>query len=160
MRRARRLRRAYRVCLHRQSLERATAARGPDGGADRQRSGQAAGVGISGDEDRQPLPDSARRSGRRSRLAARPGDARRQSSARSFDPRIVQVRAGYSEELRHILVAASDGTYASDVQPLSRLNVFVIAKDGAKSARGTSGGGGRVRYRILPDREDAGALCA
>jgi TldD protein len=65
-------------------------------------------------------------------------------AARGFDPRIVQVRAGYSEEVRHILIAASDGTYASDSQPLARLNVFVIAKDGAKSARGSSGGGGRV----------------
>jgi TldD protein len=65
-------------------------------------------------------------------------------AARGFDPRIVQVRAGYSEELRHILVAGSDGTYASDTQPLARLNVFVIAKDGEKSARGSSGGGGRV----------------
>jgi TldD protein len=70
-------------------------------------------------------------------------------AARAYDPRIVQVRAGYSEEMRHILVAASDGTYASDVQPLSRLNVFVIAKDGAKSARGTSGGGGRVEISFF-----------
>jgi TldD protein len=69
---------------------------------------------------------------------------RADKAARAFDPRIAQVRAGYSDELRHILVAASDGTFASDTQPLARLNVFVIAKDGAKSSRGTSGGGGRV----------------
>ncbi len=41
-------------------------------------------------------------------------------------------------------MAASDGTYASDTQPLARLNVFVIAQDGGNLARGTSGGGGRV----------------
>ncbi len=69
---------------------------------------------------------------------------RADKAARAFDPRIAQVRAGYSDEVRHILVAASDGTFASDTQPLARLNVFVIAKDGAKSSRGTSGGGGRV----------------
>src|SRR5579859_3955843 len=51
-------------------------------------------------------------------------------AARAFDQRIVQVRAGYSEELRRILIAASDGAVASDTQPLCRLNVFVIAKDG------------------------------
>ncbi len=51
-------------------------------------------------------------------------------AARAYDPRIVQVRAGYSEELRRILIAASDGAFASDTQPLCRLNVFVIAKDG------------------------------
>src|ERR1700750_3295083 len=65
-------------------------------------------------------------------------------SARAYDSRIKQVRASYSDELRRILIAASDGTFASDTQPLARLNVFVIAKDGIKSSRGTSGGGGRV----------------
>ncbi len=52
-------------------------------------------------------------------------------AARAYDTRIVQVRASYSEELRRILIAASDGAFASDTQPLCRLNVFVIAKDGA-----------------------------
>jgi TldD protein len=65
-------------------------------------------------------------------------------AARSADPRIVQVRAGFSDEVRRILIAASDGTFASDTQPLARFNVFVIAKDGANIARGSAGGGGRV----------------
>jgi TldD protein len=64
--------------------------------------------------------------------------------ARDYDPRIVQVRAGINDELRRILIAASDGTFASDTQPLARLNVSVIAKDATNTARGTSGGGGRV----------------
>ncbi|HTW44851.1 MAG TPA: metalloprotease TldD [Acidobacteriaceae bacterium] len=65
-------------------------------------------------------------------------------TARAYDPRITQVRAGYSDELRRILIAASDGTFASDTQPLARLSIFVLAKDGDRTARGTSGGGGRV----------------
>lgn len=71
-------------------------------------------------------------------------------AARAYDSRITQVRAGFNDELRRILVAASDGTYASDTQPLARLNVSVIAQDGSLNggsgglARGTSGGGGRV----------------
>ncbi|MGH9532322.1 MAG: metalloprotease TldD [Terriglobales bacterium] len=65
-------------------------------------------------------------------------------AARAFDPRITQVRAGLSDEVRHILVVASDGTYAADQQPLARFSVFCIAKSGENSARGTSGGGGRV----------------
>jgi TldD protein len=64
-------------------------------------------------------------------------------AARAFDPRIVQVRAGYSEELRRILIAASDGAFASDTQPLCRLNVFVIAKEDANTTKGVAGGGGR-----------------
>ncbi len=69
---------------------------------------------------------------------------RADKAARAADSRITQVRAGINDELRRILVAASDGTYASDTQPLARLNVFVIAKDGVNTARGSSGGGGRV----------------
>jgi TldD protein len=65
-------------------------------------------------------------------------------AARAFDPRVVQVRAGYSEELRRILIAASDGAYASDTQPLCRLNVFVIAKEDANTTQGSAGGGGRA----------------
>jgi TldD protein len=65
-------------------------------------------------------------------------------AARAFDSRITQVRASYSDELRRILIAGSDGTFASDTQPLARLNVFVLAKDEDRIARGTSGGGGRV----------------
>ena len=65
-------------------------------------------------------------------------------AARAFDPRIIQVRANYSEELRRILVAASDGALASDTQPLCRLGVSVIAKDGAITTRGSAGGGGRA----------------
>jgi len=69
---------------------------------------------------------------------------RADKAARAFDPRIVQVRASINDELRRILVAASDGTFASDTQPLARFNVFVIAKDDHNTARGSSGGGGRV----------------
>jgi TldD protein len=65
-------------------------------------------------------------------------------AARAYDPRIVQVRAGYSEELRRILIAASDGAFASDTQPLCRLNVFVIAKEGVNLTKGSAGGGGRA----------------
>ena len=78
--------------------------------------------------------------------------ARADHAARAFDPRIVQVRAGLNDELRRILIAASDGTFASDTQPLARFNVFVIAKDAAgEVARGTSGGGGRVTLDFFVD---------
>ena len=69
---------------------------------------------------------------------------RANKAARDFDPRITQVRASINDELRRILIAASDGTFASDTQPLARLNVSVIAKDATNTSRGTSGGGGRI----------------
>jgi TldD protein len=69
---------------------------------------------------------------------------RADAAARSFDPRITQVRASFADEVRRILVAGSDGTLASDTQPLARMSVFVLAKNNGVSARGTHGGGGRV----------------
>ena len=69
---------------------------------------------------------------------------RADQSARSFDPRIQEVRASYADELRNILVVGSDGTFAEDSQPLARMNVSCIAKTEGNSARGSSGGGGRV----------------
>jgi len=68
---------------------------------------------------------------------------RADKAARAFDPRIKEVRASYADELKRVLVIGSDGTYAEDSQPLTRMSVFVIAKSGETSAKGTSGGGGR-----------------
>lgn len=67
-------------------------------------------------------------------------------AARAYDSRITQVRASFNDEVRRILIVASDGTYASDLQPLSRFSVGVIAKDVTTgvTAKGSSGGGGRV----------------
>jgi TldD protein len=70
---------------------------------------------------------------------------RADKAARAYDPRIKEVRAGYADELRRILVVGSDGSYAEDSQPLARLGVSCIARDGnGTSSRGQSGGGGRV----------------
>ncbi len=69
---------------------------------------------------------------------------RADKTARASDARIKEVRASYSDELRDILVIGSDGTFAEDTQPLARLNVSCIAKTETNSARGSSGGGGRV----------------
>src|SRR5262244_2794442 len=69
---------------------------------------------------------------------------RADQAARAYDPRIKEVRASYADELRNILVVGSDGTFAEDSQPLARLNIGCIAKTDGNSARGSSGGGGRV----------------
>src|SRR5947207_678517 len=69
---------------------------------------------------------------------------RADKAARAYDSRIKEVRASYADELRNILVVASDGTFAEDSQPLARMNVSCIAKTDGNSARGTAGGGGRV----------------
>jgi TldD protein len=69
---------------------------------------------------------------------------RADQEARAYDPRIKQVRVSYGDQVRHILIAGSDGQVVTDFQPLVRLGVFTIAQDGQKLQSGTSGGGGRV----------------
>jgi TldD protein len=84
-------------------------------------------------------------------------------AARSFDTRIFQVRAGYGDEVRHIMVAASDGRVTCDYQPLTRLSVSALARDGANVQRGMDGGGGRVGldfFRSVRAPEDFGREAA
>jgi TldD protein len=69
---------------------------------------------------------------------------RADAAARAYDPRVREVRVGYADELKQVLVVGSDGSFAEDSQPLVRLSVFVIARSETNSSRGTSGGGGRV----------------
>jgi TldD protein len=70
-------------------------------------------------------------------------------AARGYDPRIKEVRVGYADELRKILIVGSDGTFAEDAQPLARINVSCIAKTETNSARGSHGGGGRVALEFF-----------
>ncbi|MDI1477476.1 TldD/PmbA family protein [Polyangium sp. y55x31] len=65
-------------------------------------------------------------------------------AALSFDPRVTAAESSFSEEVREILVATSDGIFAHDVQPLFRVGVRARAEDHRSWREGTSGGGGRV----------------
>jgi TldD protein len=66
-------------------------------------------------------------------------------AARAYDHRIFQVQAGYADNLRHVMVATSDGVLTFDRQPLARLNVSALARqNGGPAQRGHAGGGGRV----------------
>ncbi len=73
--------------------------------------------------------------------------------ARASDPRVKNVMASFAAERKIVMIVNSEGRIAADVQPLCRLNVSVIAEDGAKRQVGTFGGGGRVEYRYLLEGE-------
>ena len=65
-------------------------------------------------------------------------------AARAYDPRVREVRANYIDQVRHVLVAGSDGRVVTDFQPMVRMGVFTIAQENSKLQSGSSGGGGRV----------------
>ena len=78
--------------------------------------------------------------------------------ARGLDPRVKQVMASVVSQHRQVLIAASDGTLCADVQPLVRLNVQVVAADGALREVGYQGMGGRYPLeRLLRPRRLAPA---
>lgn len=69
--------------------------------------------------------------------------------ARKADPRIKEVTVSLTGVYEHILVAATDGTLATDIRPLVRLNCSVLAEQNGRRERGSSGGGGRVNYHYF-----------
>jgi len=72
--------------------------------------------------------------------------------ARSRDPRIQQVMASCVCQHRNILIVGSDGRFASDVRPLVRLNVQVIAEDAS--------GRREIGYQGMGGRQDLASLLA
>lgn len=77
---------------------------------------------------------------------------RASKAALAHDPAIVKAEASFSEEVREILVATSDGTFAFDVQPLLRFGVRAIAERDGKRQDGGSGGGGRASLAYFDDK--------
>jgi TldD protein len=75
---------------------------------------------------------------------------RADAAARAYDPRIFQVTATYADNLRHVLVATSDGELSFDRQPLARVGVAALARQGTGTPqRGYAGGGGRVSLEFF-----------
>ena len=77
------------------------------------------------------------------------------AEARARDPRIKQVIVSLAGEHDRVLVASADGRLAADVRPLVRLNVTVVAEEGARREQASAGGGGRYDYRYFLGEERA-----
>jgi len=76
-----------------------------------------------------------------------------EAHARSQDKRVTQVIVSLSGVYEKVLVAASDGTYATDIRPLVRLNCSVLVEDNGKRERGSAGGGARTDYSYFFEPE-------
>jgi TldD protein len=66
--------------------------------------------------------------------------------ARAKEPRVKQVMASLSGSWQAVRIVRADGSHASDVRPLVRLNVAVIVAEGDRMETGSYGMGGRVAY--------------
>ncbi len=75
--------------------------------------------------------------------------------ARKLDSRVKQVIVSLVGVDEAILIAASDGTLASDMRPLVRMNVNVIVEQNGKREQASAGGGGRLDYQYFIDDDRA-----
>ena len=66
--------------------------------------------------------------------------------ARSKDERVRQVTASLAGSYQEVEILRADGTLVSDVRPLVRVNVSVIAGDGDRQESGSYGTGGREGF--------------
>ncbi|WP_313305542.1 metalloprotease TldD [Stutzerimonas balearica] len=76
-------------------------------------------------------------------------------ATRALDLRITQVTVSLAGVWEHILVAALDGSLASDIRPLVRFNVSVIVEQNGRRERGGHGGGGRTGYDFFLQEDRA-----
>ena len=65
-------------------------------------------------------------------------------AARAASPKIIRVDASLVAQHKEILVVSSRGDMVYDFQPMCRIGVYVVAREGARSEAGSSGGGGRL----------------
>jgi TldD protein len=71
------------------------------------------------------------------------------AAARARDPRVAQVSVSLSASWSVIDIVRADGFVASDVRPLVRLNVAIVAEQNGRREVGTYGLGGRYLYDRL-----------
>jgi TldD protein len=71
------------------------------------------------------------------------------AAARARDPRVVQVAVNLSASWSVIDIVRADGFVASDVRPLVRLSVHIVAERNGRREVGTFGLGGRYLYDRL-----------
>lgn len=73
---------------------------------------------------------------------------------RKQEPDISQVIVSLSGVYEEVLIAASDGTWATDLRPLVRLNCSIILEQDGKRERGSAGAGGRLSYQHFKEDVD------
>ncbi len=73
------------------------------------------------------------------------------AAARARDPRVVQVSVGLSGTWSVVEVVRPDGFVVTDVRPLVRLNIAIVAEANGRRETGSFGIGGRYLYDRLFD---------
>ncbi|MEQ9663331.1 MAG: metalloprotease TldD [Parasphingopyxis sp.] len=75
------------------------------------------------------------------------------AAARARDPRVCQVTAALSGSWSVVEIVRPDGFVATDIRPLVRLNVSIVAEENGRRESGYFGMGGRYLYERLFEPE-------
>ncbi len=73
------------------------------------------------------------------------------AAARARDPRVAQVSVSLTGSWTVVEIIRADGFVATDIRPLVRLGVSIVARDGDRRETGSHGLGGRYAYGRLFD---------
>ena len=74
------------------------------------------------------------------------------TTARSYDPRIVEVRIVLANEKKQVMIYGSTGDVVCDVRPLTVLQISCVAHEKGERQIGTTGGGGRAGLEFFESR--------
>ncbi|MEH6712501.1 metalloprotease TldD [Paraglaciecola polaris] len=80
------------------------------------------------------------------------------SYIRKQEKALSQVVVSISGVYEEVLIAATDGTFCTDIRPLVRLNCSVLMEKDGRRERGSSGAGGRYAYEYFMSQEDSRPL--
>ncbi len=83
---------------------------------------------------------------------------RAHAAASGVDTAVKQIRVGFGDSLRFLLIANSEGLFTWDVRPMVRLDVSVVAERGGRRESGYHGNGGRVGLSYFEQEETPEAI--
>lgn len=73
---------------------------------------------------------------------------------RNKEPDAIQVTVSITSVYEEVLIAATDGTFCTDVRPLVRLNCSVVLERDDRRERGSAGAGARVGFSFFHELVD------
>ena len=76
------------------------------------------------------------------------------NAIRELAPDGQQVVSSLSAVYEEVLIAASDGTFVTDIRPLIRLSCSVLLEKSGRRERGSAGGGARLDYGYFKELVD------
>ncbi len=74
-------------------------------------------------------------------------------AAKSYSPKIIRVNATFSDEVKYLAYANSDGVSWQDMQPIFVFSTSCIAEEGKRRENGYESGGGRIGLEYFSKRK-------